>query len=50
MPYLVDTNVMVDFVRGNAHSAEYLEGIRDACVLSAVTALELIAGAATSAK
>lgn len=45
MVYLVDTNVMVDFTRGNIKAGDYLDSIRSACVLSSVTALELIAGA-----
>jgi len=45
MAYLVDTNVMVDLTRGNANAADYLDGIRGDCVLSSITALELIAGA-----
>ena len=45
MVYLVDTNVMVDFTRGNVNAADYLDRIRGACLLSSITALELIAGA-----
>jgi len=45
MAYLVDTNIMVDFTRGNAKAADYLDSLGDACLLSAITALELIAGA-----
>ena len=45
MPYLVDTNVMVDFTRGNANAADYLDLIRGDSVLSSITALELISGA-----
>jgi predicted nucleic acid-binding protein len=45
MAYLVDTNVMVDFTRGNVNAADYLDRIRGACLLSSITALELIAGA-----
>jgi len=43
--YLVDTNIMVDFTRGNTKAADYLDSLGDACLLSAITALELIAGA-----
>ena len=50
MAYLVDTNVMVDFTRGNIKAGDYLDSIRGACVLSSITALELIAGAPTSVK
>lgn len=45
MAYLVDTNVMVDFTRGNIKAGDYLDSIRGSCVLSSITALELIAGA-----
>jgi predicted nucleic acid-binding protein len=45
MAYLVDTNVMVDFTRGNIKAGDYLDSIRGACLLSSITALELIAGA-----
>lgn len=45
MAYLVDTNVMVDFTRGNVEAGDYLDSIRGACKLSSITALELIAGA-----
>lgn len=45
MAYLVDTNIMVDFTRGNAKAADYLDSLGGACLLSSVTALELIAGA-----
>ncbi len=36
---------MVDFTRGNVNAADYLDGIRGTSVLSAIPALELIAGA-----
>src|SRR5947199_278606 len=49
MAYLVDANIMVDFTRGNAKAADYLDTLGDACLLSAITALELIAGARRSA-
>ena len=45
MAYLVDTNVMVDFTRGNVKAADYLDSLGDACRLSAITALEMIGGA-----
>ena len=40
-----DSDVMVDFTRGNAKAADYLDSLGDDCLLSAITALELIAGA-----
>ena len=45
MAYLIDSDVMVDFTRGNVNAADYLDGIRGDSLLSYVTALELIAGA-----
>ena len=45
MAYLIDSDIMVDFTRGNAKAADYLDSLGDDCLLSAVTALELIAGA-----
>src|SRR5689334_6803181 len=45
MAYLVDTNVMVDFTRGNTKAVDYLDSLRDDFALSSLTALELIAGA-----
>jgi predicted nucleic acid-binding protein len=45
MAYLVDTDIMVDFTRGNAQAADYLDSIGEACLLSAITALESIGGA-----
>ena len=44
MAYLIDTDIMVDFTRGNAKAADYLDSLGGACVLSSITALELIAG------
>jgi predicted nucleic acid-binding protein len=45
MAYLIDSDIMVDFTRGNAKAADYLDSLEDDCLLSAITALELIAGA-----
>ena len=45
MAYLIDSDVMVDFTRGNSKAADYLDGLGGDCLLSAITALELIAGA-----
>lgn len=39
MAYLVDTNVVVDFTRGNVNAADYLDGIRGNSLLSSITAL-----------
>jgi predicted nucleic acid-binding protein len=45
MAYLIDSDVMVDFTRGNAKAADYLDSLGGDFLLSAITALELIAGA-----
>jgi predicted nucleic acid-binding protein len=45
MAYLIDSDVMVDFTRGNFKAADYLDSLSGDCLLSAITALELIAGA-----
>jgi len=45
MAYLIDSDVMVDFTRGNSMAADYLDTLGGDCLLSAITALELIAGA-----
>ena len=45
MAYLIDSDVMVDFTRGSIRAADYLDSLRGNCAISAITALELIAGA-----
>jgi toxin FitB len=45
MAYLIDSDIMVDFTRGAADAVDYLESLGRACRISAITALELIAGA-----
>src|SRR5437868_11143829 len=45
MAYLIDSDIMVDFTRGNPKAADYLDSLGGACLLSSITALELIAGA-----
>ena len=44
MAYLVDTDVMVDISRRNAHAANYVDSLQDAWI-AIVTAQELIVGA-----
>ena len=50
MAYLIDSDIMVDFTRGNAAAADYLDSLGGACLLSSITALELIAGATQPAR
>lgn len=45
MAYLIDSDIMVDFTRGGAEVVDYLQSLGPACRISAITALELIAGA-----
>src|SRR5947209_19679756 len=47
MAYLVDSDVMVDPTRGSRGAADYLDGLADAWSISAITCLELLAGART---
>lgn len=47
MAYLVDTNILVDITRGSAAAADYLDGLASAWSISAITCLELLAGART---
>ena len=47
MPYLVDSDVMVDLTRGNIGAADYLDGLTTGWSISAITCLELLAGART---
>jgi hypothetical protein len=47
MPYLVDTNLVVDVIRGSAEAADYLDSLADAWSISMITCLELLAGART---
>ena len=45
MAYLIDSDIMVDFTRGGADAVDYLQSLGPACRISAITTLELIAGA-----
>jgi predicted nucleic acid-binding protein len=45
MPFLLDSNVLIDVSRGNSAAIEYIDGLPDRWVISQVTALELIVGA-----
>src|SRR5580693_747884 len=45
MPYLVDTDALVDVSRTNAAVIAYVDDLRGDWALSAITALELIFGA-----
>ena len=45
MSYLVDTDVLVDVSRGNRAAIAYVDSLNNDWALSAMTALEFIAGA-----
>lgn len=45
MPYLVDTDVLVDVSRNNQAAIEFLDQLGDSWSISIITALELIVGA-----
>jgi predicted nucleic acid-binding protein len=45
MSYLVDTDIIVDYLRGNQMAADYLDSLRNEWSISAITGLEAIAGA-----
>lgn len=45
MPFLIDSNVLIDVSRGNAAAIKYVDGLVDSWALSQVTAMELIVGA-----
>jgi predicted nucleic acid-binding protein len=45
MPFLIDSNVLIDVSRGNAAAIKYVDGFAESWVLSQVTAMELIVGA-----
>jgi tRNA(fMet)-specific endonuclease VapC len=47
MPYLVDSDIMVDLTRGSGAAADYLDGINDLWSISIITCLELLAGSRT---
>src|ERR1700685_2324364 len=45
MAYLIDSDLIGDLPRGGAEAVDYLQSLGPACRISAITALELIAGA-----
>lgn len=49
MPFLIDSNVLIDVSRGNAGATKYLDRLGEPCSLSQVTAMELIVGARDAA-
>src|SRR5260370_10478414 len=47
MAYLVDPNIVVDITRGSISAADYLDSLAGSWSISAITCLELLAGART---
>jgi predicted nucleic acid-binding protein len=47
MPYLVDSDIMVDLTRGSGAAADYLDGLDDVWSISVITCLELLVGSRT---
>jgi predicted nucleic acid-binding protein len=45
MPFLIDSDVLIDVSRGKAAAIKYVDGLGESWSLSQVTALELIVGA-----
>ena len=45
MPFLIDSNVLIDVSRGNASAIKYVDRLEDSWAISQVTAMELIVGA-----
>ncbi len=47
MPYLVDSDIMVDLTRGIGAAADYLDSLDDVWSISVITCLELLVGSRT---
>lgn len=45
MPFLIDSNLLIDVSRGNQAAISYVDGVTEPWFISRVTALELIVGA-----
>jgi len=45
VPFLIDSNVLIDVSRGNAAAIKYVDSLPETWALSQVTAMELIVGA-----
>jgi hypothetical protein len=42
--FLIDTDVLIEYLRGKRQAAEYLEGIEGELMISAITVAELFSG------
>jgi hypothetical protein len=45
MPYLIDSDILIDISRGKQGAQEYVDALSDGWAISQVSALELIVGA-----
>ena len=45
MPYLIDSDILIDISRGKQAAREYVDALSEGWAISQVTALELIVGA-----
>jgi predicted nucleic acid-binding protein len=45
MPYLIDSDVLIDISRGKEAAREYIDGLTEGWAVSQISALELIVGA-----
>jgi len=45
MPYLIDSDVLIDISRGKQSARDYVDALKEAWAISQVSALELIVGA-----
>jgi predicted nucleic acid-binding protein len=45
MPYLIDSDVLIDVSRGNHAAGDYLDALPEGWAISQISALELIVGA-----
>jgi hypothetical protein len=45
MPFLIDSNVLIDVSRGNVGAIQYVDRLTEPWAISQVTAMELIVGA-----
>jgi predicted nucleic acid-binding protein len=48
MPYLVDSDVLIDISRGKAPAREYIDALPEGWAISQISALELLVGARDS--
>ena len=48
MPYLIDSDVLIDISRGKAAAREYIDALPEGWAISQVSVLELIVGARDS--